>query len=495
MTPDHPARWLATVNRVVSGDCRERRARPVVTNAREARGNVRLPQAHGRIPATLAHRMTSLPPAPPAVVPPSPVSLSDQLAQVHLRGRQLSRAIGEAKKQGVDTEALLAQRKQLSQEEDRLHLLIAEEAAPMTQAPVAIERPALASLASEDLGPVTVSMLADSDGAAWDLFVASRPDASCYHRLGWHAVFQQAFGCTSHCLVARRAQRTVGVLPLIQLKSALFGNFLVSMPFLNYGGVLAEDEAARQALIEQAAQLTLSLGCSHVELRELVPSTNWPMRTDKVSMWLPLPAGEEALWTRLGSKLRAQIKKGQGHGLVVETGGVALLDDFYRVFSTNMRDLGTPVYSRRFFELVLRQAPGQPELVVGRDARGRAVAAALVLRHGERMEVPWASTLRRANALNANMVLYWNMLRHAIQAGCTTFDFGRSTADASTYRFKKQWGAEPVPLYWHYGLAPGQALPQLNPGNPKYQLAIAAWKRLPLVVANLIGPRLSRSLP
>lgn len=421
--------------------------------------------------------------------------MSDQLARVHLQGKQLSRAIGEAKKKGEDATALLAQRKTLSQEEARLQRLIAAEAPPVADAPARVERPAHARAASEDQAPVSVSLLGEADGPAWETFVSGRPEASSYHRLGWHAVCQQAFGSVSHCLVAWRSQRIVGVLPLIQLKSALFGNFLVSMPFLNYGGVLAEDNAARNALTEQAAQLVRTLGCSHVELRELVPSAGWPMRTDKVSMWLPLPASAEALWTQLGSKLRAQIKKGQGHGLAFETGGIELLDDFYRVFSTNMRDLGTPVYSRRFFELVLTQAPGRPELVVGRDARGKAIAAALVLRHGERMEVPWASTLRRANALNANMVLYWTMLQHAIQAGCTTFDFGRSTADASTYRFKKQWGAQPVPLYWHYGMAEGQALPQLNPSNPKYRMAIAIWKRLPLALTNRLGPVLSRALP
>jgi FemAB-related protein (PEP-CTERM system-associated) len=340
-----------------------------------------------------------------------------------------------------------------------------------------------------------VTRLDAADTPAWDQFVSLHPQATSYHLSGWQQVLHKAFGHTSHHLVAKRGARVVGVLPLVQLKSALFGNFMVSMPFLNYGGVLAHDDAARTELLDHAVTLAKALTCSHLELRETTPSLSWPMRTDKVSMWLPLPANQDALWAQIGSKLRAQIKKGTGHGLTFEVGGVALLDDFYRVFSTNMRDLGTPVYAKRFFEIVLKQAPGTPELVVGKDPQGRAVAGALVLRHGDRMEVPWASTLREANSLNANMALYWTMLSHAREAGCTTFDFGRSTVDASTHRFKKQWGAHAVPLYWHYWMADGKAIPQINPGNSKYRLAIAAWKHLPLTMANQMGPRISRSVP
>ena len=153
-------------------------------------------------------------------------------------------------------------------------------------------------------------------------------------------------------------------------------------------------------------------------------------------------------------------------------GGAELLDDFYRVFAIHMRDLGTPVYSKQFFANVLLHGPGNPVLVVGRTPEGEPVSVALLLRHGHRMEVPWASTLRRAHGANANMALYWQMLTFACAQGCQQFDFGRSTQDATTFRFKKQWGAVPVPLYWHYWLADGGQLPRLNPDNPKYRMAI-----------------------
>src|SRR5690606_455389 len=193
----------------------------------------------------------------------------------------------------------------------------------------------------------------------------------------------------------------------------------------------------------------------HMELRERQPRPGWAERTDKVAMWLALPDDAAQLWQQVGSKVRAQVRKAQGHGLDFRIGGEELLDHFYAVFAANMRDLGTPVYSRRLFDIILREGPGEPVIVAGFDARGRPVSCAFLLRFNGRMEVPWASTLRSANSMNANMALYWRILEYACEQRCHTFDFGRSTADAPTYRFKKQWGAQPVQLHWHYWLAGG----------------------------------------
>ncbi len=431
--------------------------------------------------------------------PPSdPVAPGERLQQIRLQGQRVSRAIGAAKKNNQDISELLEQRRLLSLQEQALTKPSQNEDTPAQQLATqqtSTGTPSPPQPEAQAPDNVEVVPLAQADVDAWDRYVGQHPQASSYHLSAWRQICHQAFGHTSHHLMAKRAGRTVGVLPLVQLQSVLFGNFLVSMPFLNYGGVLADDNGARQALLGQAVKLAGELGCSHMELRETSPSTTWPMKTDKVSMWLDLPDTPEALWSQLGSKLRAQIKKGLGHGLAFEIGGVKLLDDFYRVFSTNMRDLGTPVYAKRFFEIILNEAPGLPQLVVGRNAQGKPVAGALVLRHGQRMEVPWASTLRKANTLNANMALYWTMLSHACEAGCSTFDFGRSTVDATTHRFKKQWGAQAVPLYWHYWTADGQDVPQINPSNSKYRMAIAAWKRLPVALANQLGPHISMAIP
>ena len=362
-------------------------------------------------------------------------------------------------------------------------------------APLNDQATAFAATAALPLAPLNVQPLAADQCAEWDAFVQQQPGASLYHLSGWRGVCTEAFGHDCPYLAAWRGGRIVAVLPLVRLQSRLFGHFMVSVPFFNYGGLLGNDAEARGALLAQAVALAQAKGCSHIELRERQPLPGWPSRTDKISMLLALPDSAEQLWKKLGSKMRAQIKKAQSHELQFQHGGAELLDDFYAVFCTNMRDLGTPVYGKDFFATILRQAPGQPRLFIGRTKEGQAVSASLVVQHNGTMEVPWASTLRSANALSANMELYWQMLSYACNQGCKAFDFGRSSRESATYRFKKQWGAEPVELHWNYWLQGGGELPRLSPDNPKYRLAISAWQRMPLWATKLIGPRLVKYLP
>ena len=439
-------------------------------------------------------------PNPPLIIDAGQAASADALATLQARARHLSRQIGEAKKAGQPAAALIQERLQVQKLLDKHNQPgpSASGSAP-TQTPEPIQQHAapLAESAASPLaqGPVVVSAFAPADAARWDAFVKQQAGASVYHLSGWRKVCQSAFGHECPYLMAEVAGELVGVLPLVRLKSRLFGHFVVSMPYFNYGGALCQSEAARQALLEAATELAQRDGCSHMELRDTSSLPGWPARTDKVAMWLTLPESVEALWQRLGSKVRAQIKKSREAQLSFSFGGAELLDDFYRVFAIHMRDLGTPVYSKRFFATILRDGPGQPVLVVGRDKQGKPVSVAMLLRFGQRMEVPWASTLRSAHGANANMALYWQLLSYACEQGCQQFDFGRSTQDAPTHRFKKQWGAQPVQLHWHYWLASGGELPQLNPNNPKYRLAISVWQRLPVWLTKLIGPPIVRNLP
>ncbi|MEO8443854.1 MAG: FemAB family XrtA/PEP-CTERM system-associated protein [Gammaproteobacteria bacterium] len=331
--------------------------------------------------------------------------------------------------------------------------------------------------------------------AAWDAFAHSAPGATLYHQTAWQRIFALEFGWDTHYLEARGQEGLEGILPLVRLRSRLFGDFLVSLPYVNYGGVVAQTEAADRLLTEAAVDLAGSLGVSHMELRELRPrAATWPARTDKVGMQATLAGTEEAHWSTLPSKLRSQIRRPQKAGATTRIGGAELLPAFYAVFARNMRDLGTPVYARSFFTTVARELPEFVDVVIV-ELAGKPVAAGFLIHFAGRTEIPWASSLRSVNRLGVNMLLYWACLQRAIERGSTVFDFGRSTVDSGTYQFKRQWGAEPVPHYWHYWLRGGGELPRLNPSNPKFALAIAAWQRLPLWLANGLGPHIVRNLP
>jgi FemAB-related protein (PEP-CTERM system-associated) len=339
--------------------------------------------------------------------------------------------------------------------------------------------------------------LDERDAAAWDAFVAACPDASAYHQYAWRRVIEQVFRQRTHYLSVRDSSGALaGVLPLVQLRSRLFGNFLVSMPYLNYGGVLATAGEPRQTLAGATEALGRQLGASHVELRHTDALLDgWPTRTDKVSMRRALPDSVAVLHKQLGSSLRSQIRRPVKAGANAVHGGSELLDDFYAVFAENMRDLGTPVYPRSLFAAVLNEFPRQARICVIRVGE-RPVAAGFTIGHRGMLEIPWASSLREFNPLSVNMLLYAQLLEQAIGDGYAVFDFGRSTIDSGTYRFKRQWGAEPVQLHWHYWLRDGRAEPpKLNPDNPKYRAAISAWQRLPLGLANRLGPMIVRNLP
>lgn len=331
----------------------------------------------------------------------------------------------------------------------------------------------------------------------WDAFVQARPDHSAYHLARAVQTGRAAFGLDTCFVTARGAGGSlVGVLPLVEQSSPWFGRFLTSLPFFNYGGMLATSAEASAALLAAAAGIGQRRGARHVELRHslALPGVQLPERLDKVAMVLPLPADEDLLARRLGAKLRSQIRRAERERPEVVWGGRELLGEFHRVFARGMRDLGTPVYPRSFFEAYWDGLGDRSRVLVVR-ASGGTRAVALVVRHAASLEVPWAVATPEAKRASLNMRMYWEMLRHAVATGASEFDFGRSTRDSGTYRFKAQWGAEPRQLHWHYCLPAGAAPPVLNASNPKYSLASALWRRLPLWCANALGPRLVRHLP
>ena len=211
-------------------------------------------------------------------------------------------------------------------------------------------------------------------------------------------------------------------------------------------------------------------------------------------MILSLPLEPDVLWGSFSSKLRAQIKRPYREQPQINLGGKEFLDDFYDVFARNMRDLGTPVYAKSFFLNIMEYFPEQ-SFIISIKLDNKPVATGFLLNHGNMLEIPWASTLKSVNNLSMNMLMYWEVIKFAIHQGIASFDFGRSTIGGGTFRFKRQWGAQPKQLYWHYWLNEGERLPALNPSNPKYALLISLWKKIPVSLTKYLGPPIVKNLP
>ena len=336
--------------------------------------------------------------------------------------------------------------------------------------------------------------------AGWDAYVDRHPQASAYHRSEWPRAVARLFRLGSWFLSAHGPdERLCGVLPLVRQKSLLFGDRLTSLPYFNYGGALADDAAIRRALMERAAELCRELGADQVEFRDVeLPPVEWPMRTDKVTMLLDLPDSVEALDRQLGSKLRSQVKRALREQPELRVGGAELLDDFYGPFCEVMHELGTPVYPRDFFAALLEAVPAACTIVSVRIG-GVPMGTAWLVQHRDTLEIPWAATTAAAKPRAVNMFLYHEVLKLAVTRGLGRFDFGRSTVDSGPYRFKKQWGARPIPLHWT------QWTPQVGKTRPEttkppesggfMSRATIAWSRLPLGVANRLGPLISPKLP
>lgn len=329
---------------------------------------------------------------------------------------------------------------------------------------------------------------------SWKCFISS-VDGDCSD-LGWLQATSRGLKHRPYGLVARRGEQWVGVLPLSFIRSLCFGKFLVSLPFVNTAGIASADEEATSALIDRAVGLADELDVRYLELRHENPVEHLRLnqqRTDKVHMRLPLPKTADELWKSLNPKVRNQVRKGQKQEFVIQWGGLEQLDAFYEVFSHNMRDLGTPVFSRQLFSSILAEYPDRAELCT-LTASGRPVAGALLVHGPMRTQVPSASALREFNRQNANMLMYWQLLCRTIERGQKTFDFGRSSQESNTFRFKKQWGAQGEPAVWQYYVRKGD-ISGMRPESGKYRYLIKTWQRLPVPLTRWIGPPIVRGIP
>lgn len=332
--------------------------------------------------------------------------------------------------------------------------------------------------------------------------------ASTFHLIGWRTVIKRAYSYPTHYLMAiliddkNFAEPAVqGVLPLVHMRSLAFGNHLISIPFFDNAGILWTTPEAGRVLISEGLRLGRKLGARSIELRQGQPIDKpvWAepdhiiqTSSEKVRMVLNLSSSSEELMRSFKSKLRSQVKNPIKKGLQTRIGGIELLKDFYRVFSENMRDLGSPVHSAKLMAAVLQIFKGKARIFVIHQGR-QPLAASLVIGFNETLCNPWASSLRRYKSLNANMLLYWRMLEYACDRGFRRFDFGRSSPEEGTFKFKQQWGANPVPLAW-YTLPLVRNRANASPNKNSYEPLIRMWQRLPVALTKIIGPPIRKRI-
>ena len=334
----------------------------------------------------------------------------------------------------------------------------------------------------------------DSLGAAWNAYVDGNPRASLYHRFDWQRVNATSFGHRSAYLAAMDEGRVVGIFPIVRVKSQLFGNIACSLPFVNYGGPCGDSDEIEQALVRAASPIADSWGVDYLEIRTRRQLEGLPTSEHKVSMTLDLHPDPEVLFKKFTSAHRQDIRGGYKKGLTVKIGGRELLGDFYAVLSESWRDMGTPIYSRRYLDTVAATFPEYTRLCVV-YAGTEPAAASLDMLAGDTAEGLWLGSRAKFRRQHAGYVLYWELIKNACERGLTRFHLGRSTVQSGGEVFKKKWNAYAVPLYWQYVLRTRHDIPQLNVTNPKYQLAIKAWQKLPVPVTQFIGPMIARSIP
>jgi FemAB-related protein (PEP-CTERM system-associated) len=343
---------------------------------------------------------------------------------------------------------------------------------------------------------LTMNRLAEGDtaGAArWDAFVLDCPKATFFHRAGWQRIIREVFRHRTYFLYAERGGSIEGVLPLAEVKSLLFGHALVSLPFAVYGGVAARTTEAATALETQAQALAQRLGVSHLELRNVTPRhPDWPTQDLYVTFRKEILPEVDANMLAIPRKQRAMVRKGIKNGLRSELD--ATVDRFFDLFADNVHRHGTPALPKRYFEALMREFGSDREVLTITDPSGRPVSSVLSFYFRDEVLPYYAGDDMAARELAANDFKYWELMRRACERGYRVFDFGRSKRGTGSFSFKKNWGFEPTPLYYEYRLYRGDAIPQNNPNNPKYRAFIALWRRLPVSLANRLGPLIVRNL-
>ena len=352
------------------------------------------------------------------------------------------------------------------------------------------ERPAAGAVSA----PV-VRLLQKHDYARWDAFVAACPDATFFHRAGWQAIIERVYGHKTWFFYAEAEGQIVGVLPLAEIKSRLFGHSLAALPFCVLGGVAATMDAARPLLDAAAEKVARELQVGHLEYRNLLPAhpgdPSWYQKELYVTFRKEISADDDENMNAIPRKQRAMVRKGIKLGLTSE------IDDdverFFTCYSTSVHRLGTPVFPKSYFKVIKEVFPEETEIrIIVKD--GQLIAGVLSFYWRDEVLPYYGGGMPAAREVAGNDYMYWNLMQAAAARGVRIFDFGRSKLGTGAFDFKKNWGFPPTPLAYEYKLITSTELPDNNPLNPKYQLFIKMWKKLPIGLANVLGPHIVKSL-
>jgi FemAB-related protein (PEP-CTERM system-associated) len=326
----------------------------------------------------------------------------------------------------------------------------------------------------------------------WDDFVQAAPDATFFHQAGWKEVIEKAFGHKTYFLYSENEEKITGILPLVHINSLFFGNSLVSIAPCVYGGIVASDEQSYLELDKEACRLAEELGVDCLEMRNRVQKNpERPYKKLYVSFRKELDADVEKNFLAIPRKQRAMVRKGIDAGLtsVIDSN----IDRIYQAYSVSVRNLGTPVFSKKYFQTLKDVFADQCEVLTV-EHKGQLIASVMSFYFKNEILPYYGGGTDLARELKGNDFMYWEVMRRAVEKGIKVFDYGRSKIGSGSYNFKKNWGFIPEPIFYEFYLVKSSSMPDINPLNPKYQFFIAAWKRLPLAVSQWVGPWLSKNL-